>query len=83
MTTNTSLPPQSLTKGHRERLRKRFLDNPTHLPDYELLELLLSYALLRRDTKPLAKDLLRRFKTLRAVLEAPPAELRESKGFGH
>jgi len=70
------------SKGHRERLRKRFLTDPPTLPDYELLELLLGYVLLRKDTKPLAKDLLKRFGSLKSALEAPPAELREQEGFG-
>ena len=44
--------------GHRARLRERLLKDSTALADYEILELLLGYALLRRDTKPLAKELL-------------------------
>ena len=39
--------------GHRARLRERLLKDSTALADYEILELLLGYALLRRDTKPL------------------------------
>ena len=46
--------------GHRARLRERLLKDSTALADYEILELLLGYALLRRDTKPLAKELLPR-----------------------
>ena len=49
--------------GHRERLRRRFLKagfNGFH--DYEVLELLLSYAIPRKDTKVIAKDLLSKFK---------------------
>ncbi|MBQ4132366.1 MAG: DNA repair protein RadC [Desulfovibrionaceae bacterium] len=68
--------------GHRARLRKRFLASPAELPDYELLELLLGYVLLRKDTKPLSKELLKRFGSLHAVLVAPPVELRECRGFG-
>ncbi len=44
--------------------------------------MLLGHVLLRQDTKPLAKELLTRFKSLRGVLNAPVAELREVKGFG-
>jgi DNA repair protein RadC len=48
--------------GHRKRLRRRFLDSRTEgFPDYELLELLLFAAHPRRDVKPVAKDLLKRF----------------------
>lgn len=44
--------------------------------------MLLGHVLLRQDTKPLAKELLTRFKSLRGVLNAPVAELREVKDFG-
>ena len=47
------------------------------LADYELLELLLFYAIERIDTKPLAKRLLERFGTLGDVFAAEPAQLRE------
>ena len=46
--------------GHRERLRERFYSaGPDALSDYELLEMALFPALPRRDTKPLAKSLLK------------------------
>ena len=82
MTANSNPSSANNTTGHRSRLRKRFLADPPSLPDYELLELLLGYVILRRDTKPLSKDLLKRFGSLRGVLEAPPDKLKESKGFG-
>ena len=48
--------------GHRERLRERFYaSGPDALSDYELLEMALFAALPRRDTKPLAKLLLKKF----------------------
>ena len=64
--------------GHRQRLRDRFLGGSDEaLPDYELLELLLFYAIPRIDTKPLAKELLRRFGSLGSVLHASPEQLAE------
>ena len=67
--------------GHRARLRDKFLKNgAAALHDYELLELLLFYAVPRRDTKPLARALLARFGSLAAVLCATPEELRGVKG---
>ena len=60
--------------GHRERLRARFRDQgAASLADYELLELALFRALPRRDTKPLAKALLKRFGTLSEVLARRPS----------
>lgn len=64
--------------GHRERLRQRFLDaRPESLADYELLELLLFFSVYRRDTKPLAKEMLARFGSLGGVLAADPARYAE------
>ncbi len=58
--------------GHRERLRERFRTGGAEaLADYELLELLLFYAVPRKDTKPIAKRLIRRFGNLAGVLAAP------------
>ena len=65
-------------EGHRDRLRRRFSEQGSDaLADYELLELLLFQAIPRRDTKPIAKELLRRFGSLAGVLAAPPARLKE------
>lgn len=67
--------------GHRERLRQRFLkDGPDALPDYELLELLLTFAIPRSDVKPLAKDLIARFGSFAEVISAQPERLIEVKG---
>ena len=67
--------------GHRERLRERFhCAGADSLSDYELLELALFPALPRRDTKPLAKALLRKFGSFAEVVHAPEARLREVDG---
>jgi len=67
--------------GHRERLRARFLAGGADaLPDYELLELVLFSAIPQRDTKPLAKELVRKFGGFAEVIAAAPARLREVKG---
>jgi DNA repair protein RadC len=69
--------------GHRERLRRRFREGGAEaLADYELLELALFRALPRRDTKPIAKALLKRFGSLSEVMAAPPARLKEIEGVG-
>ncbi len=68
--------------GHRERLRERLLRDPRGLADYEVLELLLGHVIRRGDTKPLAKELLARFGTLRGVFEAQEGELLDVDGFG-
>ena len=64
--------------GHRDRLRERFLNGGRDaLADYELLELLLFMAIPRRDTKPLAKELIAELKTFAATISAPPERLKE------
>ncbi len=69
--------------GHRERLRKRFMKSgQDSLADYELLELVLFPALPRRDTKPLAKALLKHFGSFAEVISAEAAELRAIDGIG-
>lgn len=53
---------RSYMEGHRERLRARYqLHGEAALEDYELLELLLTFAIPCRDTKLLARKLLERF----------------------
>lgn len=70
-------------KGHRTRLRQRFLKaGPDAMPDYELLEMILFRAIPRRDTKPLAKELLHKFGDFAEVLNASEARLKEVKGVG-
>lgn len=68
--------------GHRTRLRERLSTAPDKLQDYEVLELLLAQVLPRRDTKPLAKELLRRFQSMRGVMDAKASELHTVPGFG-
>ena len=70
-------------KGHRDRLRARFRNaGADTLADYELLELLLFRSIPRRDTKPIAKALLKRFGSFSEVLSAPIDRLREVDGVG-
>ncbi|HEU4650391.1 MAG TPA: DNA repair protein RadC [Croceibacterium sp.] len=67
--------------GHRARLRQRLLEGgPEALGDHEVLEYLLFGAQARGDTKPAARELLRRFGSLAAVLDAEPGALRQVGG---
>ncbi|WP_319413552.1 DNA repair protein RadC [uncultured Cohaesibacter sp.] len=67
--------------GHRDRLRQKFRDSGADaLHDYELLELILFRAIPRKDTKPLAKDLLVRFGSFAEVITAPDHLLMEFAG---
>jgi len=76
--TNKSKPHYA---GHRQRLRERFvIGGANALQDYELLELLLFMALPRRDVKPLAKDLLKTYGSLSALMSAPHTSLSQMDG---
>jgi DNA repair protein RadC len=66
--------------GHRQRLKDKFSSCPDALADYELLELLLTYSIPRKDVKPLAKTLLNHFKSIHAVLNADIDTLIEVPG---
>ncbi len=69
--------------GHRERLRTRFAKTGAEgFQDYELLELLLTYAIPRKDVKPIAKGLIKRFGSIAGVLDASVVELEEVPGLG-
>lgn len=69
--------------GHRARLRERFVKGgATSLPDYELIELLLFGAMPRRDVKPIAKALLKKFGSLGGVLDADVDALATVEGMG-
>ena len=69
--------------GHRSRLRERFRKSRfSGMLTYEVLEYLLTIALPRRDVKPLARELLRRYGTITNVLSQPPEELAKVPGLG-
>jgi len=62
--------------GHRERLRKRFLEEGLDkFEDHQIIELLLFYAIPRIDTNEVAHRLMKRFGSLSAVLEADPKDV--------
>lgn len=72
---------ESIHKGHRERLKQRFLEEGLdNFTDIQVLEMLLFYAIPRSDTNPIAHALLDRFGSLAQVLEADVEELKKVPG---
>ena len=70
-------------QGHRERIREKFLNNGIDgFAEYEILELLLTYCIPRKDTKPIAKELLNKFKSLDNVFKASFDKLSAIDGLG-
>ncbi|WP_408904482.1 RadC family protein [Neoroseomonas alba] len=75
--------PSTGPHGHRARMREKLLTRgPDALADYELLEMLLFFAMPKGDTKPLAKALINRFGSFANVLAAPQQELMATRGLG-
>ncbi len=69
--------------GHRQRLRKRFLQSGLDgFLDYEIIELLLSLGTPIKDCKQQAKELIKKFKTINNVLNASAEDLQKIKGIG-
>jgi len=69
--------------GHRERIKNKFKkEGLKPFLDHEVLELLLTYSIPRKDTKKLAWDLIKTFGSLSSVLEASSFDLQKVKGMG-
>ena len=69
---------QSLQQGHRARLRKKFLAG--QLADYEILELLLTYVIPRRDVKALSRQMYNKYGNIHRLLTAPTEDLMKNDG---
>ena len=73
----------SVHDGHRGRLRRQLLESGLDsFSDVQVLELLLSFAIARKDVNPLAHALLAEFGSLHGVLEAHPLDLQRVDGVG-
>lgn len=67
--------------GHRKRLRERFVNTGlSGFHDHEILELMLTYAISRKDTKKIAKDLMDNFGSIVNVLNADIEDLQKVTG---
>lgn len=78
-----NIKDKNLSEGHRERLRKRFEKSGFKgFHDYEILEFILTYAIPRKDTKPQAKKLIKKFGSFSKVFDAPVEKIMEVDGIG-
>ncbi len=69
--------------GHRKRLREKFLNNGfAGFLDYEIIELLLTIGVPRKDCKPIAKVLITKYKTASGVINASDIDLVKTRGLG-
>jgi len=68
---------------HRERLKQKYLSSGIGaFHDYEVIELLLSFSIPRKDVKPLARRLLKEFNSIKGIMDAELDELIQIKGIG-
>ena len=66
--------------GHRRRLRKKLMVHGIEtLHDYEIIELLLTFSIPYRDVKPIAKELIKKFGSIKEIFDAPPHKLKDVK----
>lgn len=71
----------NLHAGHRQRVKQRFLEQGSAaFSDHQLLEMLLFYAVPRRDTNPLAHRLMNNFGSLFGVMSASVEDLKAVPG---
>ena len=74
---------EAYQKGHRERLRQRYLEKGfAGFSDREKLEYFLCLCIPRKDVKPLADTLLKKYKTISKVIDQPIDELKTVNGIG-
>jgi DNA repair protein RadC len=74
---------QKRGKGHRERLRQKFIEGGLErFSDEEVVEFLLTLGTPRGDLKIPAREAMEKFSSLSGVLSAPTEKLRKIKGIG-
>lgn len=70
-------------EGHRERLKNRLLNEGLDaFEDHQVLEMLLFFSIPRKDTNPLAHELIKKYGSLAAVFEADPDDMQRITGIG-
>lgn len=72
----------NIHEGHRDRIRQEFLQHgfDKNTPPHKILEILLFYCVQRADTNPIAHELIAKYGSVAAVLDAPVQELSSFRG---
>ncbi len=72
----------NIHSGHRDRIRQEFLIHgfDRNTPPHKILELLLFYCVSRTDTNPIAHEMITKYGSVAAVLDAPLEELAAFRG---
>lgn len=71
-----------LHEGHKERLRQKALTNIDALQPHEVIELLLNFSIVRRNTNPIAHDLVNKFGSISNIMDADLSQLLQVEGLG-
>ena len=73
---------ENLHAGHRQRMRREMIEQNSfdQMGDHRILEVLLFYGIPRKDTNPIAHELLNKFGSLTGVMDAEFEELKAVKG---
>lgn len=75
---------QNDSKGHRSRIKAKYMQTGFDgWAPYEILELLLTLAIPRKDTKPIAKEMIKEFGSLAGVINADPSDIAKISGAGN
>lgn len=69
-------------EGHRQRMLRRLEQNEESLEEHELLEIMLFNAIPRKNTNPVAHELIRSFGSIEGVLRASFEQLQTVSGVG-
>ena len=72
---------ENLHTGHRKRMIEKLFSS-SHLPEHELLEILLYNCIPRKDTNEIAHRMIRKFGGIKGILSASPEELETVEGVG-
>lgn len=73
---------KNLHDGHRERLRQKFVSGKESFKEHELLELLLTYSIPRKNTNDIAHSLLNKFGSIKRILDNKPEIISTVEGVG-
>ena len=71
-----------LHANHRQRLREKYVRDEASMCDHEMLELFLFDIIPRRNTNPIAHELINKFGSLLGVFTASKKDLMTVNGIG-
>src|SRR5665647_313663 len=81
---NLSKNEDNLHKGHRKKVRDRYIkEGLDSFNEHQVLELLLFYAIPQKDTNELAHNMLKEYKSLSKLFDAEPLDIINTVSYTH